>query len=280
MKIALAVLNFFQHTFIAVWSMFWISLAAVLSLVTFNRELPLVMARRCWAGGIWRITGSRLRVEPLPDIDWSTPHVFVMNHQSMMDIPCAFETIPANIRFVAKHSLKYVPFLGWFMSLTKMIFINRSNRRAAVRSLREAGQRIREGANILAFPEGTRSPDGKILPFKKGPFVLALESGVPIIPVAIDGTGKVLSRHGLSLRPAEIRMKLGMPISTRDRSPRERESLLFEVRDALIQLHLEIGGAGGDAEAVAAVGREGRSLPTPPASAGPSHPALVGDQAP
>src|SRR5206468_1178744 len=83
---------------------------------------------------------------------------------------------PSNLRFVAKRILKYVPFLGWYMWLTGMIFVNRSNKTQAVRSLRSAGDRIRAGASMIAFPEGTRSRDGAILPFKKGPFMLALKS--------------------------------------------------------------------------------------------------------
>jgi 1-acyl-sn-glycerol-3-phosphate acyltransferase len=254
----LAPLNLLQLAFLALWSIFWISLSGVAGLVTRNPNVPLAMARRRWASMHWRITGSRLHVEPLPDVDWSRPHIFVMNHQSMMDIPCAFAVIPANIRFVAKHTLKYVPFLGWYMALTGMIFINRSDRREAMRGLALAGERIRAGANILAFPEGTRSKDGRILPFKKGPFLLALEAKVPIIPVAIDGTGRVLPSGGFRLHRSEIRMKLGAPIETAHRTRAERDALLMEVRDALIQLQRDIGGAGGVPEAIAEAGTEGR----------------------
>lgn len=259
MRLAKAALNVAQLTFIAVWTASWISFSALCALLTFNRSLPLVMARRCWAPMIWKITGSRLKVEPLPPVDWSQPHILAMNHQSMMDIPCAFASLPVNIRFVAKEALKWVPFLGAYMWMTGMIFIDRSNRRKAVMSLRAAGARIREGATILAFPEGTRSPDGSILPFKKGPFVLALEAGVPIIPVAIHGTGKVLSPKGLRLAKGEIRMKVGSPILTAGRTQKESETLLREVRDTLIQLHRDIGGAGGDSVAIAESGQEGRA---------------------
>lgn len=248
----------FQLLFLALWSIFWISLSGLAALLTRDPDVPLAMARRRWAPMHWRITGSRLSVEPLPDVDWSRPHIFVMNHQSMMDIPCAFAVIPANIRFVAKHTLKYVPFLGWYMALTGMIFINRSDRRAAMRGLTTAGERIRAGANILAFPEGTRSKDGRILPFKKGPFLLALEAKVPIIPVAIDGTGRVLPSGSFRLHKSSIRMKLGAPIETAHRTRAERDALLIEVRDALIALHRDIGGAGGVPEAIAETGTEGR----------------------
>lgn len=253
------IINLLQAFFLAFWSVVCISAAFIAGLLTFRRTLPLAMARTMWAPPLLTVTGTRFVVEPLPDVDWSKPHIFVMNHQSMIDIPCAFAGLPANLRFVAKHTLKPVPFLGWYMAFTGMIFINRSNRREAVRSLADAGERIRQGSNILAYPEGTRSPDGSILPFKKGPFVLALEAKVPIIPVAIEGSGAVLPRDGFRIRPGVIRMKVGDPIQTADLKPEDRDDLLRRTRDAIIQLHREIGGKGGDDDAIAAAGVEGRS---------------------
>ncbi|EAU69515.1 acyltransferase [Stigmatella aurantiaca DW4/3-1] len=234
--------------------------------LTLNGNLPLVMARRIWAPMHWRIAGAHLHVDPLPDIDWSRPHIFLMNHQSAMDIPCAFAALPVNIRFIAKHVLQYVPFLGWYMTMTGMIFVNRTHRRKAVQSLKQAGERIRAGKSILAFPEGTRSLDGLILPFKKGPFVLAIEAQVPIVPVAIEGSGRALPTGGIRLRRHDIRVKVGMPIETQGLTGADREALLRRTRDAIIQLHRELGGPGAVDEAIAQQGHEGRS-PLPPSTA-------------
>lgn len=256
MKLLWPLLNFLQALFVGVWCVFWISLALIALLVTFNANIPLMMARRFWAPGLIWVTGAKFQPEPFPDFDWSQPHIYAMNHQSMMDICCAFAVIPANLRFVAKHTLAYVPFLGWYMWATGMIFINRSNRRKAMQSLRLAGERIRSGKNIIVYPEGTRSKDLTIMPFKKGPFVLAVEAQVPIVPVAIDGTGRVLPSGGFKIRPHVVRMKVGKPIPTAGR--KDRDQLLREVRDAIIQLHREIGGLGGDAEAIADAGTEGK----------------------
>jgi 1-acyl-sn-glycerol-3-phosphate acyltransferase len=175
-------------------------------------------------------------------LDWSKPHIFVMNHQSMLDIACAFTALPTNLRFVAKSSLKYVPFLGWYMWMTQMIFVDRSNKKRAFKSLVEAGRRIREGASILVYPEGTRSKDGGILPFKTGSFALALEAQVPLVPVAIDGSLRVAPPGSAAFRPGRVRMKVGLPISTENRPRQAREALSREVREALIELHREIGG--------------------------------------
>jgi 1-acyl-sn-glycerol-3-phosphate acyltransferase len=253
-----ALVNVLQMLFTFVWSAFWISAAFVVTLLTFNRSIALMMARRCWAPALIKASGTDFHLEPLPDVDWKQPHIFVMNHQSMIDIPCAFYGLPANIRFVAKEQLKWVPFIGWFIWLTGMVFVDRSKRAKAVASLEKAGKRIREGANIIAYAEGTRSPDGRVMPFKKGPFVLALSAGVPIIPVAIEGSHKVSGKHQVwKLRPAKVRMKVGQPISTAGLKAEDRDQLLHDVRAAVIKLHLEIGGQGGVDVDIAAVGVEG-----------------------
>jgi 1-acyl-sn-glycerol-3-phosphate acyltransferase len=251
-------LNVVQALFLITWSMFWISAALVVLIVTRNPDAPLAMARNFWGPGLRWGALITIQREALPEVDWSKPHIFVMNHQSMFDIVAAFVAIPVNIRFVSKKVLQYVPFLGWYMTATRMIFVDRSNRTKAVRSLAEAGERIRGGSNILAYPEGTRSEDGSILPFKKGPFVVALMAGVPIIPVAIEGSGRLLPRGGFNLRKGIVRVKLGAPIPTADFAPHDRDALMHRVRDALIDLHLSVGGKGGDKHAaIAAVGREG-----------------------
>src|SRR2546430_1417798 len=99
MRVFWPLINFLQALFLVLWSAGWISAALVLSLLTFNRELPLVMARRIWAPGLIWVSGCTFSVDPLPEIDWNQPHIFVMNHQSMLDIPCAVRAIPANMRF-------------------------------------------------------------------------------------------------------------------------------------------------------------------------------------
>ena len=119
-----------------------------------------------------------------------------MNHQSSLDIVVAFMVLPVNLRFVAKHVLKYVPFLGWYMWATGMIFVHRGRRGAAMGSLVEAAARVRDGASVLVFPEGTRSRDGNVQAFKKGAFVLASQAGVPIVPVAIEGSGRCFPPDG------------------------------------------------------------------------------------
>src|SRR4051812_14927995 len=206
----------FVWLFGAAWCVFWISAAMVVAI--FNSEAALAMARLFWARPLFWMAGARLLVDPLPDVDWKRPHIYAMNHQSTVDIPAAFAALPANLRFVAKHSLRHVPFVGWYMRMTGMVFVDRSNRARAVASLGRAGEQVRNGASLLVFPEGTRSRDRKIQAFKKGPFALALAARVPIVPVAVEASGLVLPANAWTFHPGTIRVKVGQPISTEGRS--------------------------------------------------------------
>ena len=251
-----AVLNVVQALFLVSWSVIWISIALVVSIV--SPRWPLVLARRAWGPGLVWAAGARMEVSPGASLDPRGTYVFIMNHQSMFDIAVAFAHIPVNIRFVAKKILKSIPFLGWYMWRTGMVFVDRGRRDQALASLQKAGQQVRDGATILAYPEGTRSTDGSILPFKKGPFVLAIEAGVPVVPVAIDGSQTLLPRGGFNLRPGPIRFRIGNPIPTSGLVATDVDALIKRVRDAVIDLHLSIGGKGGDKDdAIALPGKEG-----------------------
>ena len=150
--------NLLQVTVIVAWNVVWITLAAVATLFTWNSDTALIIARRWYARPILWACGGRLEESPLPDVDWSQPHIFVMNHQSILDIPVAFAVLPANLRFVAKHSLKWIPFLGWYMSMTRMVFINRGKRHEAFKSLQEAGAADPRGRQHHRLPRGHPLP--------------------------------------------------------------------------------------------------------------------------
>ena len=236
-------LNALQIVAILLWTAGWISLSIVASLLTFNRELPLVMARRNWAPGVLALAGVKLDVAPLPDLDWSRPYIFAMNHQSMLDIPVAFAVLPVQLRFLAKHSLAWVPFLGWYMAFTRMIFIDRKSRTKSLASLKRAGERIRQGACLLTYPEGTRSADGALLPFKRGVFVVALEAQVPVVPVAISGSSRVLASGSARLRAGTVHLKVGLPLATQGRPPEDRDALSLEVQEHVAKLMAELAAA-------------------------------------
>jgi 1-acyl-sn-glycerol-3-phosphate acyltransferase len=161
--------------------------------------------------------GIRRRLEgwedlPEPFRTGAQPAVFIGNHASLFDPPLLISTLPCHPVFVAKRELARVPFLGWVIRLAGFIFIDRANRARAVASLHAAAKRIHDGQSIAAFPEGTRSTDGSLLPFKKGVFNLALDAGVPLVPFAIRGGAAVLPKGDWRVAGEDYVIRVGPPL--------------------------------------------------------------------
>ena len=233
----------FRYAAMGVWSIFWISVALLLGAIRRDPSLPLRFARRFWAPGMLRLSGAELDVHGLPASGWDRPAIYVMNHQSSLDIPAAFAVLPLDLRFIAKHTLRRVPFLGWYMAWTGMIFVDRSNSTRAVSTLNAAAERVRGGVSLLAYPEGTRSRSGEILPFKKGPFVLALQAGVPVVPIAIAGSREVMPSGLRAIRPGPVRLAIGAPIPTAGLPMEGRDDLVRQTREAILALHASMSAA-------------------------------------
>jgi 1-acyl-sn-glycerol-3-phosphate acyltransferase len=232
---------------VGAWTAVLLVPAILSQLVTFSGNTSAWMARVLWAPFVLGISRVRLILEgPYPALDPEQPYIFVSNHQGYYDIPAAYATIRHPVRFIAKRSLVFVPFVGWFIYLGGHILIDRRNHQRSVRSLSRAAARVRRGTSLIVYPEGTRSTDGKIHAFKKGPFVLALEAQVPIVPVAVEGSYRVLRKRDVHIHPGVIRIRLGDPIPTQGLTVEDRDALVKRVRSALIAEHLAIGGAGGD----------------------------------
>lgn len=251
--------NIVQWGCVAAWSFIWMTVAIIYGLLQpKSAKTTLSWARNYWSPGLARIAQATIIKHPGFTPKPEDPYIFIMNHQSMFDIVAAMSLTPVNLRFIAKKVIQSVPFLGWYMTVAGMVFIDRRNREAAVRSLEEACQKIRNGASILVYPEGTRSTDGKILPFKKGPFIMAIQAGVPIVPIVIDKSHIVLGRNSLTMRKATVHFKIGEPIPTAGFTMAQRDELMKKVRDTIIDLHVSIGGAGGDKSlTISAEGKEG-----------------------
>jgi 1-acyl-sn-glycerol-3-phosphate acyltransferase len=232
---------------------FVISLPAMI--FTGSGDLPMWLARRAWAPWGLRVAGCRLdsrQLAPLPD----GPAIFASNHESTIDIWAVVATIPRGVRFVAKAELFRIPIFGWYMALGGHVPIERKDHARALASLDLAARKIRSGTSIIVYPEGTRSHDGRVHAFKKGPFVLAARAGVPVVPVAVVGAGKVTPKNLLHVHPGTITVVLGEAVLPADFP--ERDDLLREVRRRIIAMHRDAGGLGGDeAQAVAARGQEG-----------------------
>jgi 1-acyl-sn-glycerol-3-phosphate acyltransferase len=152
-----------------------------------------------------------------------------------MDIPALFLAIRTGLRIVTKRELLAVPIFGWALWLAGFPFIDRRDRERAIRSLDRASALFRRGISVLVFAEGTRSQDGRLLPFKKGGFVLALEAGVPIVPVAVRGGVSVLPKGSLCVRRGCIEVMFEAPVETRDYSLENKHLLIDEVRNRILQ---------------------------------------------
>lgn len=149
------------------------------------------------------------------------PVIFIANHASHFDPPLLISTLPSHPVFIAKRELGRVPFLGWVIWLAGFIFIDRGNRLQAQASLAAAAKRIHDGQSVVMFPEGTRSLDGNLLPFKPGSFKLAVEAGVPLVPIAIHGGSEILPKGDWRVLGGPYRMLLGSPIPSEGRDPGE-----------------------------------------------------------
>jgi 1-acyl-sn-glycerol-3-phosphate acyltransferase len=186
------------------------------------------------------------------------PCIFVCNHQGAFDILSLFVGLPRRFVFIAKKSVFQYPFIGWHIAAQGYIKVDRSNREASIRSMEIAGTRIRSGISVCVFPEGTRSTDGSILPFKKGPFMVAMKAGGPIVPVALEGSLFVNPKRTWYVCPNTVRILLGPPVATEGVTEEGRDALIRQVRSEVIRLHQRLGGLGGDERnAVAAAGVEG-----------------------
>lgn len=230
--------NALQLVFTIVWTACCICLAqAVLALAGGNRRAPLKLASRLWAPGLLIGAGAKLRVEGLERVDFSKPHVFVANHQSMIDVCALFRALPVPIRFVIKQELEHVPFIGWYARSMGMVFIKRGHAREAAERLHGIVALVRGGHSLCAFPEGTRSRDGSVRPFKGGAFQVALQAGVPVVPIAIDGSGEVLPASGFRVRPGTITVRIGDPIPIAGLRIGDRHALAQRAHDAVAAMH-------------------------------------------
>jgi len=220
--------------------------AAVAILVTWDASSATWFARRLWAPVMLWLAGARVEVEGAQHADPRRPTLYASNHQSSIDIPVLFVALPVNLRFIAKEQLRWVPLVGWYLQLAGHILVDRSNRARAIASLDKAAVDIaRRKISLIVFPEGTRSPDGHILPFKHGSFGLALKARIPVVPVTLEGSSTVMPRRGWRICPGRIRVRLGAPVEVDGFDVNDRAGLARAVRQVVVEGSLALGGKGG-----------------------------------
>jgi 1-acyl-sn-glycerol-3-phosphate acyltransferase len=198
-------------------------------------------------GGVWsrallRLAGVAVSVSGLEHVP-AGPAVYAANHASALDILVVFGHLPVDFRIVYKRSLSFLPLIGWSIWLGGHLPIDRRNAFRARRSLEQAARRIRGGTSVVVFPEGTRSPDGQVHRFKRGSFSLAIDAGVPVVPVSLGGVKAVVPKGLASVRPGRVRVFLGAPVPVVGRQPEDAEALAEEVR------RIVVAGCEGAADA-------------------------------
>jgi 1-acyl-sn-glycerol-3-phosphate acyltransferase len=192
------------------------------------------MAPRWWARVIAWSAGMRVITHGRESIDDSRPHIYVANHVSIMDIPAMLHAVPDH-GFVAKRELSRVPLFGPAARAVGVVYIDRENRKSAFAAYEEAAEKVRAGQSLIVFPEGTRGSAYGLRPFKKGPFVLAIRSGVPIVPVIIHGTIEVTPNGRLDVTPGTVHVHLLDPIPTAGLTYDDRTALADQVRSCMAE---------------------------------------------
>ena len=219
----------------------------ILLLLTSGSSVAAILAERLHPGGDravrvmgwWgrafvRLGGWKFRVEGMEHLP-SGGAVLVANHQSAVDIPMLLSAFPRPVRFLAKRELGEIPLLGKAMAAAGNLFIDRDDPKDAVRMLREAGARLRDGGLVVVFPEGTRSRDGSIGEFRPGAFYLAQKSGAPVVPVYLDGGCRAIPKGDFRVRPAELLVRVLPPLSPDERAGGSKERIAAAVRGRLIR---------------------------------------------
>jgi 1-acyl-sn-glycerol-3-phosphate acyltransferase len=187
-----------------------------------------------WAAGI------KVSMEGVENLQTESPQIVVSNHQSWFDVFALAAHLPVRYRFVAKKELANIPVFGRAWKRCGHVSVDRGNREAAIESLEQAWREVHEDRlTMVLFPEGTRSPDGRLQPFKKGAFVLAVQGKVPLVPVAVVGSRAIMAKGEKSVRSGEIQVRIGPPIPTEGATMRDRNRLLKECWAAVHALKKE-----------------------------------------
>ena len=192
-----------------------------------NADVMYKVATRLAITGV-RLAGIRIEVRGLEHLQPTRSYIFMSNHVSNLDPPVLIPLIPGRCSVLVKKELFRVPILGVAMKLAELVPVDRSNREAAIESVRAAAEVLQHGLSLVIYPEGTRSPDGRLLPFKKGPFHLAIEAGVPVVPATILGTAACWPKGTWTMRAGKVTLIFHPPFDPADFT--DRDALMAAVR--------------------------------------------------
>jgi 1-acyl-sn-glycerol-3-phosphate acyltransferase len=189
---------------------------------------------RAWSWLILKTSGVTVKVEGLQRLDPSRSYVFAANHQSIYDIPIVFASLPFQLRIIAKESLGKIPFMGWHLQRTGHVLVDRA--KPGARTVKKMAKLVTDGHSLIVFPEGTRSRDGGVARFKGGSFVIALDAGLPIVPLTIVGSRHVMFKGDLTVRPGAVTLVVHDPIDTAGSTRDAARQLAEQVHDVVARV--------------------------------------------
>jgi len=220
------------HTFIC-------SIFAMIFALTDRSHTLYFKLSKYFSGGVLWLSGIKLKITGLENIDKKKTYVFVSNHSSQYDIVVLQKTIPNRMAMIFKKELAKIPFFGWQLYMGPYVMIDRENYEKALKSIEEAKVKMqKQNISIVVFAEGTRSKTGEIQQFKRGAFRLATQVGYPIIPTTIVGSNKIMPKGTYRLKPGTIKVHFDKPIESNGMVTRQEEiALMNKVRDVIISNH-------------------------------------------
>lgn len=233
---------------VAVW--------AAIGLLTVGFGVPAIFAAylpprgdwflrfaRGWARSVLAVSGISVEVLHRERLPRSGSFVVAANHESFADVVVLLARLPLNVRFLAKRSIFRVPVLGWSIAAAGFIPVDRGERSGGGATLEAALGRLRDGRSLVIFPEETRTRTGELLPFKKGAALLALRAGLPLLPVGLAGTRRILPRESLVMSPGRVALCPGEPIETTGARTAERRDLTERLKERIEELRKEAAEA-------------------------------------
>lgn len=236
MRCSISFHSFWYLINFVVWTLLFASLGIIGSLFEWRGKF-LSWVARTWSKILLTIGGIKYSIIGLERLDLNSHYVFAANHESALDIPLVFAGLPFHVVAISKIELKWIPIFGWAMMAGGHFFVDRRNYTRALKSLEKAKLSMAKNPrSVIIYPEGTRSLDGKVKPFKKGGLVMAMQMGIPVVPIALCGTGNVLKKKGFTLNRQAIELRIGNPIETQNLDTDNRNQFVEDVRQEVIAL--------------------------------------------